>query len=84
MVLIGLLYKSFIENLSGRFPSQVIRVRKHDVLNIEFIHFQYEYSGVELSSTTIDLSRLVNLSKFNILYPTNKFMIHFKIIILFL
>ena len=66
MVLIGLLYKSFIENVSSRFPSQIINVRKHDVLNIQSIHFKYDYSGVELiTSTTIDLSRLVNLSMFN-------------------
>ena len=66
MVLISLLYKSFIENLSN-FPSHVIHVCKQDVLNIESIRFQYDYSGVELTnSATIDLSRLVTLSNFNI------------------
>ena len=66
MVLIGLLYKSFIENLSSRFPSQVINVHKHDVLNIESIVFDYDYCRVDLNSTTIDLSKLVHLSMFNI------------------
>ena len=62
MVLIGLLYKSFIENLSN-FPSSVIHVSKQDVLNIEFIQFQYDFSAVELSNSTIDLSQLLKLSK---------------------
>ena len=61
MVLICLLYKSFIENLSN-FPSHFVHVRKQDVLNIESIVFKYDYVGVELTnSNTIDLSRLVNL-----------------------
>ena len=62
MVLIGLLYKSFIENLSN-FPSHIIRVCKKDVLNIESIDFKYDLSGVELTNSTIDLSKLVSLSK---------------------
>ena len=66
MVLIGLLYKSFIQNLSN-FPSNVIRVRKQDVLNIEYIDFKYDISGIELTnSAIIDLSRLVKLGNFNI------------------
>ena len=64
MVLIGLLYKSFIENLSN-FPLHVIRVTKKDVLNIKCINFEYDYSGVELTNSTIDLSKLVVLSKLN-------------------
>ena len=67
MVLIALLYKSFIENLSD-FPSHVIRVRKEDVLNIKSIHFHYDYRGIELAnSTIIDLSRLVKLRKITLL-----------------
>ena len=62
MVLIGLLYKSFIENLSN-FPSPLIQVSKHDVLNIESIHFQYDYIGIQLANLTIDLSKLFELSK---------------------
>ena len=65
MVLIGLLYKYFIDNLYY-FPSHVIRVCKQDILNIESIMFAYEYSEVNLtSSSTIDLCKLGNLCKFN-------------------
>ena len=64
MVLIGLLYKYFIDNLVN-FPNHVIRVCKQDVLNIQTIHSIYGYSGVNLiSSSTIDLSKLVKLRKF--------------------
>ena len=62
MVLIGLLYKSFIENLSN-FPSQIIHVSKQQVLNIESISFEYDFSAIELTNSTIDLSRLLLLSK---------------------
>ena len=62
MVLIGLLYKSFIENLSN-FPSQIIHVSKQEVLNIESISFEYDFSAIELTNSTIDLSRLLLLSK---------------------
>ena len=63
MILIGLLYKSFIENLST-FPSHFIHVRKRDVSNVESIHFEYDFNGVELAnSSTIDLSRLVKLGR---------------------
>ena len=63
MVLIGLLYKSFNENLLN-FPSHVIRVRKQDVSNIESIYFEYNFKRIELnnsSSELVDLSRLVKL-----------------------
>ena len=64
MVLISLLYTSFIENLSN-FPSHFINVRKQDVLNVESIHFEYDFNGVELNnSNTIDLSRLVKLGNY--------------------
>ena len=65
MVLIGLLYKHFIDNLFN-LPNNVIRVRKESVSNIKAINCDYEYSEVNLtSSSTIDLSKLLNLSKFN-------------------
>ena len=64
MVLIGLLYKSFTENLSN-FLSHIIRVCQQDVLNMKYIRFEYEYSGINLiNSTTIDLSGLVRLDNF--------------------
>ena len=65
MVLIGLLYNYFTDNLSN-FPNHVIRVCKQDVSNIKFINFHHEYSGVNLtSSSNIDLSNLVCLCEFN-------------------
>ena len=68
MVLIGLLYKYFIDNLY-KFPSHVIRVYKQDVLNIESIFFNNEFSAVNLNnSLTIDLSRLVFLCKLLLVY----------------
>ena len=67
MVLIGLLYKCFIDNLFN-FPNHVIRVCKQDVLNIESIVYAHEYSGVNLtSSSTIDLSKLLYFSKFDLI-----------------
>ena len=66
MVLIGLLYNTLIENVLN-FPNHVIRVRKQDVLNIKSINFRYNYSGVNLTYSSIDLSKLVKLSKSNIL-----------------
>ena len=65
MVLIGLLYYSFTQNLLLEIPNHVIRVGKQDVLNVESIDFQYKYSGVNLTCSSIDLSNLVNLSKLN-------------------
>ena len=63
MVLIGLLYESFIVNLS-KFPNPIIQVRKQDVLNIETIRFRHHFKGVNLTScSTIDLSRLERLCK---------------------
>ena len=67
MVLIGLLYKYFKDNLYN-FPNHVIRVYKQDVLNIKKIDFEHEYSEVNLtSSSKMDLSKLVILSKFNLI-----------------
>ena len=57
-VLIGLLLKYLIS-----FPNHVIHVRKEDVLNIKSIDFMHIYSEVNLTSSTIDLSKLEDLSK---------------------
>ena len=64
MVLTGLLYKCFIDNLLN-FPAHVIHVSKQDVLNIKSIKYKHEYSSVNLttSSSTIDLSKLKELCK---------------------
>ena len=64
MVLISLLFKCFIDNLLN-FPDHVIQVSKQDVLKIKSIEFDRQYIGANLiNSSTIDLSKLVNLSKF--------------------
>ena len=63
MVLTGLLFNDFMENLFN-FPAHVIHVRKQDVLNIKSIYFNHYSSGINLiNSSTIDLSKLVNLGK---------------------
>ena len=70
MVLTFLLYKYFINNLSN-FPDHVIHVRKQDVLKIESIYYRHEFSSVNLtSSSTIDLSKLVYISKLLIIVLT--------------
>ena len=64
MILNTLLFSFFTKNLLN-FPNHVIHVGKQDFLNIETIDFTHEFSRVNLtSSTTIDLSKLVDLSKF--------------------
>ena len=63
MVLTGLLFKCFMDNLLS-FPDHVIYVWKQDVSDLDSIGFKHEYSAVNLtSSSTIDLSKLVNLCK---------------------
>ena len=65
MVLTGLLFKYFIDNLLN-FPNHVIHVRKEDVLNIRSVKFFHQFIGVNLTSSissTIDLSKLENLCK---------------------
>jgi hypothetical protein len=63
MVLTGLLFKYFIDNLSS-FPDHFIHVRKQDVLNIKSIIVKHEYSLVSLTcSSAIDLSKLKDLRK---------------------
>ena len=53
MVLIGLLYKHFIDNLSnGNFPNHVIHVSKQYLLNIEEIRINYDMSEVNLPDSS--------------------------------
>lgn len=61
----GLFDKFFFENLnSQKFPSQLISVRKQDLLAIQHISFHYEIDEFYLTnSSKIDLSNLKNLSK---------------------
>ena len=67
MVLIGLLYKRFIDNLHN-FPNHLSQVCKRDASIIRSIIFGYEFSGAHLTSaSTIDLSKLNNLSEFNLI-----------------
>ena len=63
MVLIGLLYESFIVNLS-KLPNHIIQVRKQDVINIQTIRFTHHFKRVNLTGcSTIDLSKLEILCK---------------------
>jgi len=68
MVLIDLIYKKFFEYIkTEQFPNQTICVRKEDILDIQRINNQnYNFNGVNLTSSTIDLSKLETLSKLNI------------------
>ena len=64
MVLTGLLLKHLRTNLSN-FPNHLIYVSKQDVLKIKSIKLCYECSEINLTnSSTIDLSKLVNLGMF--------------------
>lgn len=68
MVLIGLLQKRFFANLkTQKYPSHVMTVRKEDVSNIKEIICGY-LNGVNLTSTTIDLSKLQFLSKLSFIF----------------
>lgn len=69
MVLICLLLKYFHENITTQqFPNHVIRVSKQDLLKIKRIDFEYNISRINLTNSSIDLSKLEYLSKqfFNI------------------
>ena len=69
MVLIGLLLKYLYNNILNRiFPNHVIRVSKKDLLNIKRIDFDYKISGIDLTNSSIDLSKLEYLSKRVFLY----------------
>ena len=69
MVLIGLVYQHFFENLeTQKLPNNVIQVRKKDLTNIQQISFKYSLNGVYLNSSSIDLAKLEKLCKISILY----------------
>lgn len=69
MVLIGLVYKHFFENLeTQKLPNHVIQVRKKDLTNIQQISFKYTFNGVYLNSSSIDLTKLEKLSKLIFLF----------------
>ena len=62
MVLIRLMFKSFRENLKFvKFPNHVIYFRKQEVSNIKGIEFIRNVSGLDLSCSSIDLSKLKRL-----------------------
>ena len=63
MILTCLLYKCFIDDLLN-FPDHVIYFSKQEALKIETIDFSHDYISANLTnSSTIDLSKLENLSK---------------------
>lgn len=64
MVLISLLFRQFIDNLtSENYPSHVIFVSKKDILDIEEIDAPNFVNVVKLNSSSIDFSKLQQLSK---------------------
>ena len=67
MVLIRLMYISFYENLKiNKFPNHLIYFQKQDVSNIERIFFIKLVSGLDLSCSSIDLSKLKSLRNIKI------------------
>ena len=72
MVLIGLLQKQFFKNLkTEKFPSHMIISRKQDFLDIQEIVCNFRLGGVNLTSTSIDLSNLERLSKLTFILNFN-------------
>ena len=67
MVLIGLLYNKFIENMLN-FPNHLIDVRKQDVSNVKAIYYRHHCSEVNLMTSTIDLTKLEQLGKTKKIY----------------
>ena len=64
MVLIGLLLKSFRDNIKAQqFPNHVIRVSKQDLVKIQRIDFEYQTNSIDLTNSLVDLSKLEYLSK---------------------
>ena len=64
MVLINLLLKCFLDNLSTvKYPNNVISVKNGDALNIKEINVPSSVRGVKLNRSSIDLSNLERLSK---------------------
>jgi hypothetical protein len=74
VILIGLLYTRFIENLTSSKdfpPNHIIRVSKQEVLNIEGIDYEYDFIGVNLTNPSIIyLSNLVHLCKFKSMFKS--------------
>ena len=71
MVLFRLMFKSFYENLIiDKLPNHMIYFHKQDVSNIKEINFFTNVTGLDLSCSSIDLSKLKTLcniiSLFNI------------------
>ena len=67
MILIGLLYNVFCDNLNNQtFPSHVIHVSKQDVSKIKEIDalIAINISAINLNSLSFDSSKLKRLSMF--------------------
>ena len=76
MILIGLLLKYFHDNIkTQQFPNNVIRVSKQDLLKIKEINFEYNISAINLTNSSIDLSKLEYLCKQNFILDINYFII---------
>ena len=83
MVLIGLLERNFLENLSEeKCPNHLIFVSKRDVLNIQEIYLPIFIRGIKLTYPSIDLSKLEKICKQISLFIKNKYK-HFKYFIIF-
>lgn len=77
MVLIDLIYKKFYECIkTEKYPNQMIGVHKEDILDIQRIECSYAFSGVNLTSFTIDLSKLKFLSNFNFNFYITVYLIY--------
>lgn len=63
MILIGVLFEYFFENILSdkTFPNHVIRVRKQDVLYINSIDFFNYFYKIDLTGSSIDMSKIVDL-----------------------
>lgn len=66
MALIGLIHHYICYNLVEQiYPKHVIHIRKEDFLRIKEIVFCYNnLIGINLTGSTIDLSKLESLGKF--------------------
>ena len=64
MVLVNLIITKIEEYIkTEKFPNQSICIRKEDVLDIVGISFYFDFNGINLTSSTIDLSKLEKLRK---------------------
>lgn len=65
MVLIGLVYKYFCDNIkTKKYPNHLIRVSKQDISSIKEICLNNIAREVKLANTTLDLSKLERLGYF--------------------